>query len=245
MGPLRSSLGNWPHSRALSDGRLLRGADGTLLVREGSAVAEAATGVAVTPAAEPARITINNRVRVALRGALGRLQLATVRGLYACFMWRSGPGVRVVAAGGWCVAVAVTGHGHARHDQDADGGAALLRAGTCQGSFHPRCCCLVFYFLFFHVADHVAGAIARYVFPFGEALFVQSIIWHRLLPCLRMCPLPASLFPSRLHVGSVHPPPVWCRAVARAIRGPRRAARVHCVRITPPISPPPAQVLQY
>ncbi len=67
-----------PLLRALGDGRLLRRADGTLLVRDGATLTEAATGTtaeAGTP--EPARININNRVRVALRGALGRLQLVS------------------------------------------------------------------------------------------------------------------------------------------------------------------------
>jgi len=67
-----------PVLRALADGRLLRRADGALLLRDGTALADAATGEAVeAPAPEPARININNRVRVALRGALGRLQLVS------------------------------------------------------------------------------------------------------------------------------------------------------------------------
>jgi urea transport system permease protein len=66
-----------PVLRALSDGRLLRGADGTLFLREGTTLAEAATGATATPSPEPARVNINNRVRVALRGALGRLQLVS------------------------------------------------------------------------------------------------------------------------------------------------------------------------
>ncbi|PWS34674.1 urea ABC transporter permease subunit UrtB [Falsiroseomonas bella] len=67
-----------PVLRALADGRLLRGADGGLLIREGDQLLDAATGAAVPrPEAEPARININNRVRVALRGALGRLQIVS------------------------------------------------------------------------------------------------------------------------------------------------------------------------
>lgn len=66
-----------PLLRALGDGRLLRGEGGALLLREGGALTDAATGAAVTPGGEPQRIAINNRVRVALRGALGRLQLVS------------------------------------------------------------------------------------------------------------------------------------------------------------------------
>ncbi|MBR0652902.1 urea ABC transporter permease subunit UrtB [Roseomonas terrae] len=65
-----------PVLRALSDGRLVKLSDGTLLVRDGAAFTNAATGAAATPAeADTQRISINNRVRVALRGALGRLQI--------------------------------------------------------------------------------------------------------------------------------------------------------------------------
>jgi urea transport system permease protein len=65
-----------PVLRALSDGRLAKLPDGTLLIRDGSAFTNAATGAPVTPAdGEPQRVNINNRVRVALRGALGRLQI--------------------------------------------------------------------------------------------------------------------------------------------------------------------------
>jgi urea transport system permease protein len=64
--------------RALGDGRLLRGTDGGLFVRDGAVLTDAATGaVAPMPSPEPQRITINNRVRVALRGALGRLQIVS------------------------------------------------------------------------------------------------------------------------------------------------------------------------
>lgn len=65
-----------PILRALSDGRLLKRPDGTLLIREGDRITEVATGAAADPAgAEPLRI--NNRVRQALRGALGRLSLVS------------------------------------------------------------------------------------------------------------------------------------------------------------------------
>ncbi len=67
-----------PALRALNDGRLLRGAEGTLLIRDGATLTNAATGAAVpAPDAEPARININNRVRGALRGALGQLQIVS------------------------------------------------------------------------------------------------------------------------------------------------------------------------
>jgi urea transport system permease protein len=67
-----------PPLRALSDGRLLRAADGTILIRDGDALTDAATGARIAAGgAEPARISINNRVRVALRGALGRLQIVS------------------------------------------------------------------------------------------------------------------------------------------------------------------------
>ena len=65
-----------PVLSALSDGRLLKRADGTLLVRNGDAAVEAATGAPADAAgAEPVRI--NNRVRVALRGTLGRLRIVS------------------------------------------------------------------------------------------------------------------------------------------------------------------------
>ncbi|TCH99962.1 urea ABC transporter permease subunit UrtB [Roseococcus sp. SYP-B2431] len=55
-----------PLLQALADSRLLKLADGGVAVQQGSAVPEGASPV-----------RINNRVRVALRGALGRLQLAS------------------------------------------------------------------------------------------------------------------------------------------------------------------------
>ena len=55
-----------PVLRALADGRLLKRPDGNGVVSPGEAV---------PPGAEPVRV--NNRVRVALRGALGRLQLVS------------------------------------------------------------------------------------------------------------------------------------------------------------------------
>ncbi len=61
-----------PILRALSDGRLQKRADGGLLIVEGGAVRDALTGAAAE-AGEVVRI--NNRVRGALRGAFGRLQL--------------------------------------------------------------------------------------------------------------------------------------------------------------------------
>jgi urea transport system permease protein len=65
-----------PVLRGLSDGRLLRRADGALLLRGDSATTEVLTGAAADPASAEA-LRINNRVRVALRGALGRLQLVS------------------------------------------------------------------------------------------------------------------------------------------------------------------------
>ena len=65
-----------PVLRALSDGRLLRAADGSLLIRGAGGTFDALTEAAADPAgAEPLRI--NNRVRAALRGALGRLQIVS------------------------------------------------------------------------------------------------------------------------------------------------------------------------
>jgi urea transport system permease protein len=66
-----------PVLRALQDGRLLRSPAGqVLLPMEGGGAADAASGAPADAAgAEPVRI--NNRVRAALRGALGRLQLVS------------------------------------------------------------------------------------------------------------------------------------------------------------------------
>lgn len=62
--------------RALSDNRLRKRTDGTLLIQDGAVATLAATGeTADTTGTEPVRI--NNRVRVAIRGALGRLQLVS------------------------------------------------------------------------------------------------------------------------------------------------------------------------
>ncbi|MCK8785021.1 urea ABC transporter permease subunit UrtB [Roseomonas sp. NAR14] len=64
-----------PVLQALNEGRLLR-REGTLLVQSPAGVVDAATGAPADAAgAEPVRI--NNRVRGALRGALGRLQLVS------------------------------------------------------------------------------------------------------------------------------------------------------------------------
>ena len=64
-----------PVLRALSDGRLLK-RDTTLIIQNGNAFALAATGAA-TDNAGAETVRINNRVRGALRGALGRLQLVS------------------------------------------------------------------------------------------------------------------------------------------------------------------------
>lgn len=67
-----------PALRALSEGRLLRGAEGQLLIRQDNGLVDAATGAAVAmPEPEPQRININNRVRGALRGAIGQLQIVS------------------------------------------------------------------------------------------------------------------------------------------------------------------------
>jgi urea transport system permease protein len=65
-----------PVLRALSDGRLLRRPDGTLLVQQPGGTTDAATG-APADAAGAETVRINNRVRTALRGALGRLQIVS------------------------------------------------------------------------------------------------------------------------------------------------------------------------
>jgi len=62
--------------KALQDGKLIRTADGRILLVQGDAAVDAATGAALNIApngAEPVRL--NNRVRAALRSALGQLQL--------------------------------------------------------------------------------------------------------------------------------------------------------------------------
>ncbi|WP_211849383.1 urea ABC transporter permease subunit UrtB [Neoroseomonas eburnea] len=65
-----------PILRALYDGRLLRGADGALLIRDGERATVAVTGAAAD-AAEAEQVRINNRVRAVLRGVLGRLSLVS------------------------------------------------------------------------------------------------------------------------------------------------------------------------
>jgi urea transport system permease protein len=94
-----------PVLRALGDGRLLRRADGALLVRDGTALSEAATGATVAaPSPDPTRININNRVRVALRGALGRLQIVSpdpaerLAAAEAVFRTRSAENVQLLEA---------------------------------------------------------------------------------------------------------------------------------------------------
>ena len=65
-----------PILRALSENRLLKRPDNTLIIQTGSTTVLALSGeVTDATGAEPVRI--NNRVRVALRGALGRLQLVS------------------------------------------------------------------------------------------------------------------------------------------------------------------------
>jgi urea transport system permease protein len=67
-----------PVLRALADGRLQKLGDGTVLVpAESGGFANAATGAAVTDTAGAEAVRINNRVRQALRGALGRLQIVS------------------------------------------------------------------------------------------------------------------------------------------------------------------------
>lgn len=65
-----------PVLRALSEGRLLRRSDGALLIRGDGFATEVITGAPAEAAGvEPVRI--NNRVRAALRRALGRLQIVS------------------------------------------------------------------------------------------------------------------------------------------------------------------------
>jgi urea transport system permease protein len=79
-----------PILQGLLDNRLQKRAGGGLVLQEGAAFRDALTG-APAEAAEPVRI--NNRVRSALRGALGRLQLlspdAAQRGVAADALFRS------------------------------------------------------------------------------------------------------------------------------------------------------------
>ncbi|WP_211874247.1 urea ABC transporter permease subunit UrtB [Roseomonas arctica] len=80
-----------PLLRALSDGRLLK-RETTLLIRSDAATTDAVTGAAADAAGAEA-IRLNNRVRVALRGAIGRLALvspdATERAAAAEAVYRS------------------------------------------------------------------------------------------------------------------------------------------------------------
>ena len=64
-----------PLLRALADGRLLK-REATLLIRADGAVTDASTGAAADAAGAEA-IRLNNRVRVDLRGAIGRLALVS------------------------------------------------------------------------------------------------------------------------------------------------------------------------
>jgi urea transport system permease protein len=69
-----------PLLRALADGRLLRRADGMLLIRGDAGVVDALSGATAEATGEATgaeAVRLNNRVRVALRGALGRLQLVS------------------------------------------------------------------------------------------------------------------------------------------------------------------------
>jgi len=65
-----------PLLRALQDGRLQRTPDGRILVPEGGGFRDAATGAPVEATGGEV-IRLNNRVRQALRGALGRLLLVS------------------------------------------------------------------------------------------------------------------------------------------------------------------------
>ncbi len=81
-----------PILKALQDGTLLRAGDGRILLGQGNAAVDAATGAAApADGAEPVRL--NNRVRSALRSALGQLQLlsadATERAAAADAVFRS------------------------------------------------------------------------------------------------------------------------------------------------------------
>jgi urea transport system permease protein len=63
-----------PVLRALQEGRLQKAADGRILLPEGTGLVDAATGQPAEAAGAEA-VRLNNRVRQALRGALGRLQI--------------------------------------------------------------------------------------------------------------------------------------------------------------------------
>ncbi|MFZ4407625.1 MAG: urea ABC transporter permease subunit UrtB [Paracraurococcus sp.] len=65
-----------PILRALQEGKLQKLADGRLLVPDGASFTDAATG-RPADAAGAETVRLNNRVRQALRGALGRLQLVS------------------------------------------------------------------------------------------------------------------------------------------------------------------------
>jgi urea transport system permease protein len=66
-----------PVLRALQDGRLQRLPDGILLLPDEAGPTNAATGARIPDAAGAETVRINNRVRQALRGALGRLQIVS------------------------------------------------------------------------------------------------------------------------------------------------------------------------
>ncbi len=65
-----------PVLRALADGKLLKRADGTLLIQADAGATDVLTGAAADAAGAEA-VRVNNRVRGALRGALGRLQIVS------------------------------------------------------------------------------------------------------------------------------------------------------------------------
>ena len=65
-----------PLLQALQEGKLQKTADGRLLLPDGAGFTDPATGQAAEAAGAEA-VRLNNRVRQALRGALGRLQLVS------------------------------------------------------------------------------------------------------------------------------------------------------------------------
>ncbi|MBK1657063.1 urea ABC transporter permease subunit UrtB [Paracraurococcus ruber] len=65
-----------PLLRALQEGRLQKAGDGRILLPDGARLLDAATGQPAEAAGAEA-VRLNNRVRQALRGALGRLQLVS------------------------------------------------------------------------------------------------------------------------------------------------------------------------